>query len=228
MWETYREDGKVKHRTIANLSNCSEEEIEAMRKRKVRDYLMGLEKLQKNYRDRDRFMKRLGVLQHEAGSSKHCVELTLPPEGVKVSVENFQYRFNARSYKEMIYRDGTYFLRTNQTGKGAVQLWQQYILQTHVEQAFKELKSDLSIRPIRHHLEERVEAHVFIAFMSYCLQMTLRQKLRHSAPGLTSRAALESLSKIKMLDVYHPHSRSSNDSFTAVYPTRNGTQNLTG
>jgi transposase len=176
----------------------------AMRKRKVRDYLMGLEKLQKNYRDRDRFMKRLGVLQHQAGSSKHCVELTLPPEGVKVSKENFQYRFNARSYKEMIYRDGTYFLRTNQTGKGAVQLWQQYILQTHVEQAFKELKSDLSIRPIRHHLEERVEAHVFIAFMSYCLQMTLRQKLRHSAPGLTSRAALESLSKIKMLDVYIP------------------------
>ncbi len=110
----------------------------------------------------------------------------------------------ARTYKEMIYRDGTYFLRTNQTGKGAVELWRQYILQTNVEQAFKELKSDLSIRPIRHHLEERVEAHVFIAFMSYCLQITLRQKLRHSASGLTSRAALEMLAKIKMLDVYIP------------------------
>lgn len=107
-------------------------------------------------------------------------------------------------YKEMIYRDGTYFLRTNQAGKGAVELWQQYILQTNVEQAFKELKSDLCIRPIRHHLEERVEAHVFIAFLSYCLQVTLRRKLRHSAPGLTSRAALEILAKIKMLDVYIP------------------------
>lgn len=209
-WQQVNESVRVKYvkdQDETYVLACSKSRMakeRAMRKRKLRTYLIGLEKLQKNYRNRDRFMKRLGVLQHDAGSCKQCVELTLPPEGVRVSAENFQFRFNARTYKEMIYRDGTYFLRTNQAGKGAVELWQQYILQTNVEQAFKELKSDLSIRPIRHHLEERVEAHVFIAFMSYCLQITLRQKLRHSASGLTSRAALEILAKIKMLDVYIP------------------------
>lgn len=90
----------------------------AMRKRKLHAYLIGLEKLQKNYRDRDRFMKRLGVLGHKAGRCKQCVELTLPPEGVKVSAENFQFRFNARTYKEMIYRDGTYFFANQSDGQG--------------------------------------------------------------------------------------------------------------
>ena len=176
----------------------------AIRHRKLRTYLRGLDKLQKNYRDRDRFLKRLGVLLHEAGSCSKCVDIQLPPEGKKVSPKNFKYRFNRQAYRQMIHRDGKYFLRTNQTGKHPVELWEQYMLQTRVEQSFKELKSDLSIRPIHHHLESRVDAHIFIAFMSYCLQTTLRQKLKHSAPGLTSQSALEIFSKIQLLDVYIP------------------------
>ena len=176
----------------------------AIRHRKLRTYLRGLDKLQKNYRDRDRFLKRLGVLLHEAGSCSKCVDIQLPPEGKKVSPKNFKYRFNRQAYRQMIHRDGKYFLRTNQTGKHPVELWEQYMLQTRVEQSFKELKSDLSIRPIHHHLESRVDAHIFIAFMSYCLQTTLGQKLKHSAPGLTSQSALEIFSKIQLLDVYIP------------------------
>jgi len=176
----------------------------AIRHRKLRTYLRGLDKLRKNYRDRDRFLKRLGVLLHEAGSCAKCVDIQLPPEGKKVSPKNFKYRFNRQAYRQMIHRDGKYFLRTNQTGKDPVELWEQYMLQTRVEQSFKELKSDLSIRPIHHHLESRVDAHIFIAFMSYCLQITLRQKLKHSAPGLTSQSALEIFSKIQLLDVYIP------------------------
>ena len=176
----------------------------AIRKRKLRRYLAGLAKLQKNYRDRDRFMKRLGVLQHEAGSSRHCVDLQLPAEGKRVSKKNFNFTFNHQKYRTMIYRDGMYFLRTNQTDKEAVELWQQYMLQCNVEQAFKELKSDLGIRPVYHHKEERVEAHIFVAFLSYCLQATLRQKLRNNASGLTSQAVLETLSRIKLLNVSIP------------------------
>ena len=176
----------------------------AIRKRKLRRYLDGLAKLQKNYRDRDRFMKRLGVLQHEAGSSRHCVDLRLPAEGQRVSQKTFNFTFNHQKYRAMIYRDGMYFLRTNQTHKEAVELWQQYMLQCHVEQAFKELKSDLGIRPVYHHKEERVEAHIFLAFLSYCLQATLRQKLRNNASGLTSQAVLETLSRIQLLNVSIP------------------------
>jgi len=176
----------------------------AIRKRKLRRYLDGLVKLRKNYRDRDRFMKRLGVLQHEAGSCRHCVDLQLPAQGKRVSKKNFSFTFNHQKYRAMIYRDGMYFLRTNQTDKEAIELWRQYMLQCNVEEAFKELKSDLGIRPVYHHKEERVDAHIFVAFLSYCLQATLRQKLRNDASGLTSQAVLETLSRIQLLNVSIP------------------------
>lgn len=209
-WERARDEVYVKsirdhdETYVLAKSKARRHKERAMRHRKLRRYLLGLDKLRKNYRDRDRFFKRLGVLMHEAGSCSKCVDLQLPPEGKKVSSTNFKYSFNRRVYRQMIHRDGKYFLRTNQTGKDPIELWEQYMLQTRVEQSFKELKSDLSIRPVHHQLEGRVDAHIFIAFLGYCLQTTLRQKLRTSAPGLTSQAVLEIFSKIQLLDVYIP------------------------
>jgi transposase len=209
-WQQVRNDVSVKSIKDRNetyvlaKSKARLQKERAIRHRKLRTYLTGLHKLQKNYRDRDRFLKRLGVLLHEAGSCSKCVDLQLPPEGEKVSPNNFKYSFNRPAYRQMIHCDGKYFLRTNQTDKDPIELWEQYMLQTRVEQSFKELKSDLSIRPIHHQLENRVDAHIFIAFMSYCLQTTLRQKLKSSASGLTSHAVLEVLSRIKLLDVYIP------------------------
>lgn len=209
-WERARDEVYVKsirdhdETYVLAKSKARRHKERAMRHRKLRRYLLGLDKLRKNYRDRDRFFKRLGVLMHEAGSCSKCVDLQLPPEGKKVSSTNFKYSFNRRVYRQMIHRDGKYFLRTNQTGKDSIELWEQYMLQTRVEQSFKELKSDLSIRPVHHQLEGRVDAHIFIAFLGYCLQTTLRQKLRTSAPGLTSQAVLEIFSKIQLLDVYIP------------------------
>jgi hypothetical protein len=81
-------------------------------------------------------------------------------------------------------------------------LWAFYIQLTEVEQAFKELKGDLSIRPIHHQKESRIEAHILVAFLAYCLQVTLKQRLRALASGLTPRAALEKFATIQMLDVH--------------------------
>ena len=75
---------------------------------------------------------------------------------------------------------------------------------TEVEAAFKNLKDDLGLRPIYHQLEHRIEAHIFIAFMSYCLHVTLRAKLKPLAPGLTARAVLDKFAAIQMLDVQFP------------------------
>lgn len=209
-WQQARQDVHVKSIQVHSetyvlaKSRARMQKERAMRHRKLRNYLEGLAKLQKHYRDRDRFLKRLGVLQHQAGPCAKCVTLRLPTEGEKVSCDTFQYAFNRQAYRQMIHRDGKYFLRTNQTDKQPIELWEQYMLQTRVEQSFKELKSDLSVRPIHHQLEHRVEAHIFIAFLSYCLQTTLRQKLKTSAPGLTSQAVLEVFSKIQLLDVFIP------------------------
>lgn len=172
----------------------------AMRKGKLRKYLKGLEKL-KGYRNYERFYKRLGVLQNQAGTSHRCVELKLPKQKERIEAGEFSYRLNKQKYRDMIYRDGKYFLRTNQQGKDGKTLWNEYMLQCNVEQSFRELKSDLGIRPVYHHKQDRVEAHIFVAFMSYCLQVTLRHKLRVSACGLTSQAALETMSRIQILDV---------------------------
>ncbi len=73
-----------------------------------------------------------------------------------------------------------------------------------MEQAFKELKGDLAIRPVYHQTDERIEAHIFVAFLAYCLQVTLKQRLRALAPGLTPRAELEKFAVMQMLDVHFP------------------------
>lgn len=83
-------------------------------------------------------------------------------------------------------------------------MWQYYIQLTEIEQAFKELKSDLSIRPIYHQKDARIEAHIFVAFMAYCLQVTLKHRLRALAPGLTPRAVLEKFAAMQMVDVHLP------------------------
>ena len=95
-------------------------------------------------------------------------------------------------------------LRSNLTGNDPVQLWTWYIQLTEVEQAFKELKGDLSIRPIDHQLDRRIDAHIFVAFLADCLQVTLKARLRPLAPGLTPRSALEKFAAIQMVDVHLP------------------------
>ena len=73
-----------------------------------------------------------------------------------------------------------------------------------MEEAFKNLKGDLAIRPIFHQEERRVEAHIFIAFLAYCLQVTLQRRLHALAPGLTARSALEKFAAVQMIDVHLP------------------------
>ena len=73
-----------------------------------------------------------------------------------------------------------------------------------IEEAFKNLKGDLAIRPIFHHDESRIEAHIFIAFLAYALQVTLTRRLHALAPGLTARSALEKFAAVQMIDVHLP------------------------
>ena len=175
-----------------------------MRKYKLRKYLQGLANLRKNCRNRDRLLERLGALKQQAGKSAKCVDLTIPPQNRRVTPSNFNYSLNRDTYKKSIMRDGMYLLRTNTTQTSPDVIWQRYIMLTQVEAAFKSLKSDLAVRPVYHQLERRVEAHIFVAFLAYCLMVTLRQKLRHHAPGLTAGDVLDKLSKIMMIDVLIP------------------------
>jgi hypothetical protein len=158
----------------------------AMRKYKLRRYLSGLEKLRRSCRNRDKLIERIGALKQQAGRSNSCVELIIPPHGVKVTPDNFNYRLNRDAYRKMLLRDGMYLLRTNCTDTEP------------------DLISDLAVRPMRHQLEHRVDAHIFVAFMAYCLMVTLRHMLRGYAGGLTSQDILDKLGSIMMIDVRIP------------------------
>ncbi len=101
-------------------------------------------------------------------------------------------------------REGCYLLRTNLAAHDPAQLWGYYMQLVAVEEAFKTLKGDLAIRPIFHQLEDRIEAHIFIAFLAYCLHVTLARRLNALAPGLAPRSVLEKFAAVQMIDLHVP------------------------
>jgi hypothetical protein len=117
---------------------------------------------------------------------------------------SFAYTLNRSKLRQVRRREGRYLLRSNLCGHDPAQLWRFYIQLVEIEAAFKNLKDDLQLRPIFHQLAHRIEAHIFVAFMAYCLHVTLRARLRPLAGGLTPRAALDKFADIKMLDVHFP------------------------
>jgi hypothetical protein len=117
---------------------------------------------------------------------------------------SFRYALNHTKLRQARQREGRYLLRSNLCGRDPAHLWQFYIQLVEIEAAFKNLKDDLQLRPIFHQVEHRIDAHIFTAFMAYCLHITLRARLRPPASGLTPRAVLDKLTDIKMLDVHFP------------------------
>ena len=88
------------------------------------------------------------------------------------------------------------------------------MLQGELEHTFRELKNDLGLRPIHHRLDDRIEAHIFTAFMALCLLATLRAIASARAPGLTPRQIIDKLKTVKMVDVVLP----ATDGRTVILP----------
>jgi Transposase DDE domain len=177
---------------------------QAMRRRKLRSLFAGLRSLQRRGVSRDRLIQGVAVLKHEAGRAASLVEIDLPDADTPVTKETFRFRLKVQAFQAAQARDGSYLLRGTAGGQDPAVLWEQYMLLTEIEAAFRCLKSELAIRPVYHQLEHRVEAHILVAFLGYCLQTTLKQMLRPHAPGLTPRAVLEKLATILMVDVWLP------------------------
>ena len=178
-----------------------------MRRRRLRKYLKTLADLgaRKNPIGRDEFHQALGAAKKEAGrDARHVhVEVFIHGTGKKETV-TFTYKIDREKLRVARRREGRYLLRTNLTGNDPAKLWEYYLQLTEIEQAFKELKGDLAIRPIYHQLEHRIESHIFISFLAYCLQVTLKARLKSRASGLTPRAVLEKFGVVQMLDVHLP------------------------
>ncbi|MAG98385.1 MAG: IS1634 family transposase [Alphaproteobacteria bacterium] len=175
-----------------------------MRRRRLKKLWRRLGELRQQRISRDQLLLKIGAAKKEAGRVYGLVHIQLPKQDQAVTPETYTFALRKDRLRQQRRREGQYLLRTNLRGEDPAELWRTYIQLTEIEQAFKELKGDLAIRPIHHQLDQRIEAHIFVAFVAYCLQVTLKNRLRALAPGLTPRAVLEKLSAIQMVDVHLP------------------------
>lgn len=176
----------------------------AIRRKRLARLLRKLRVMRRSLPKRDPLLLRIGAAKKEAGRAFGFVKIRLPQAGEEVTRETFNFATDKEKLRKAEQRDGHYLLRSNLTGEDPGVLWERYIQLTQIEAAFKTMKSELGLRPIYHQLGHRVEAHILVAFLAYCLLVTLKNRLHALAPGLTPRAVLETLAPMQMLDVTFP------------------------
>jgi transposase len=204
-WQAVREGVEVKllpqdqELYVLAQSRARIHKERAMRRRKLKWLWARLKQISAMNLDREELLMKLGAARAKARAAWRLIDIEVAAKG-----STFTFALNRNKLRQVRRREGRYLLRTNLCGRDPAQLWQFYIQLVEVEAAFKNLKDDLQLRPIYHQLEQRIEAHIFVAFLAYCLHVTLRARLRPLAPGLTPRAVLDTLGGVQMLDVHFP------------------------
>jgi hypothetical protein len=212
-WQKLRDNVEVKLLcqdqeiyVLAKSQGRGEKET-AIRRKKLARLLRTLRALRRTRQrpwKRDTLLHKLGAAHKEAGKAWSFVKINVPQARQPVTRETFGFQLLKDKLQDAEQRDGHYLLRGFGAGDEAAPLWERYMQLTEIEAAFKTLKSDLQLRPVRHHVEPRIEAHILVCFLAFCLSVTLRKRLQAHAPGLTARAVLETLSGILMIDVHVP------------------------
>jgi len=179
----------------------------AMRRRRLKRLWARLLALQRQRPTYETLLLKLGAAQQAAGRAAALVVVALPPPPPKterVRRVDFTFRLDTAKLRQVRRREGRYLLRSNLTATDPAQLWAYYLQLVEVEAAFKTLKDELAVRPIYHQRPGRIEAHLFVAFLAYCLHVTLRAQLRPHAPGLTVQQVLDKFAAMQLLDVHFP------------------------
>src|SRR5215471_17328904 len=167
----YQHEGELY--VLAKSSGRQAKEVAMLRK---------LRAMRKSLPKRDQLLLRIGAAKKEAGRAFGFVKIQLPQKDEAVTRSTFRFHSDKVKLKAAEQRDGHYLLRSNLTGEDPAVLWTRYVQLTQIESVFRSLKSELGIRPIYHQLEHRADAHVLIAFLAYCLQVTLKNRLLIHAP----------------------------------------------
>jgi transposase len=209
-WQQVRDSVKVKlyehegELYVLAKSEWRQAKENAMRRKRLARLLRKLRAMRKSLPKRDRLLLRIGAAKKEAGRAFGFVKIQLPTKDQEVTRETFSFQVDKAKLKATEQRDGHYLLRSNLTGEDPAVLWTRYVQLTQIESVFRSLKSELGIRPVYHQLERRADAHVLIAFLAYCLQVTLKNRVMMYAPGLTPAAVFEKLATIQMVEVWIP------------------------
>ena len=201
-WRTVRDGVEVKLLPQENEVYVLAQSVDrinkerAMRRRRLKRLWKRLHQLKTMEITRDQLLLKPGAAKQQSPSAWRFVEMH--------ATDTLHFSLRKDRLRKARHREGRYLLRTNLTGHDPAEMWEFYTQLVHVEEAFKNLKQDLSLRPIHHQEERRIEAHIFVAFMAYALQVTLRRRLHDLAPGLTPRAVLEKFGAVQMIDVHLP------------------------
>ena len=197
----YQHEGELY--VLARSDGRQAKEI-AMRRKRLARLLRKLRAMRRSLPSRDQLLLRIGAAKKEAGRAFGFLKIHLPLAGETVTRKSFYFQVDKSKLRAAQQRDGHYLLRSNLTAEDPAVLWTRYVQLTQIEAVFRSLKSDLGIRPVYHRLEHRVDAHILVAFLAYCLQVTLKNRLQIRAPGLTPTAVMEKLATIQMIDVWIP------------------------
>jgi transposase len=138
-------------------------------------------------RQRDRILLRLGRLEERWPNAWFYLKK------VELTDAELVWRWDRKKLRNAWLQQGAYLLRTNLSREAPETLWRQYLQLTEVENVFRTLKSALNLRPIWHRIQSRVEAHILVAFLGYCLWVCLKQKLKAAAASLTPAQVLHQL-----------------------------------
>ena len=171
----------------------------SMRRRQLKWLWARLKQLSTMKLKREELLMKLGAAKQKTPSAWRLVQVEVATDKAA-----FTYRLDRDKLRRQRRREGRYLLRTNLTETDPAKLWSLYLQLVSVEEAFKNLKGDLAIRPIFHQSEKRIEAHILVSFLAYCLHITLTERLRSLAPGLTTRSTLEKFADMQMIDVHLP------------------------
>jgi transposase len=211
-WQVVREGVQIKllpqekELYVLAQSNDRVSKERAMRRRQLKGLVRRLKDLREMELSRDQLLLKLGAAKAPFPAAWRLMSVQTPKEAEAVNAQTFHFKLRRDKLRAVRRREGRYLLRSNLSGEDPAKLWEFYIQLTQVEAAFKDLKDDLSLRPVFHQLERRIEAHIFVAFLAYCLHVSLRARLRALAPGLTPRSLIEKFASIQMLDVHFPTS----------------------
>lgn len=171
----------------------------SMRRRQLKKLWARLKEIHAMKLTRDQLLLKLGAAKQQAPAVWRLVQIKMPDaQGL------WSFGLNKDKLRQVRRREGRYLLRTNLKNREQAELWQFYVQLVQVEEAFKNLKDDLNLRPIYHQKESRIEAHIFVAFLAYCLHVSLRARLRPLAPGLSARSVLDKFAAMQMIDVHFP------------------------
>ena len=189
----------------------------AMRRRQLKGLWARLKDLHRMsaHLTRDELLIKLGQAKAKWPTGWRLVDIQ-----VDAKLAAFRYALDRDKLRRARRREGRYLLRSNLTETDPATLWSYYLQLVQVEEAFRTLKGDLAIRPIHHQEPWRIEAHIFIAFLAYCLHVTLGRRLQSAGAGPDPAQRVREIRRRSDDRRAHPDHRRSRTAADPLYPAR--------